>query len=91
MSTEDLAERKRRADARAKARAAKADTGKPKTLQELLKEGAGANRAAAAGIKCPKCGCPDSSVDYTRRRPGKVVRRRVCDHCDARFPTFETA
>ena len=34
-----------------------------------------------AGLECPDCGCRDLRVDYTRRGPGFITRRRRCRNC----------
>jgi DNA-directed RNA polymerase subunit RPC12/RpoP len=36
------------------------------------------------GIKCPRCGCRHLDVYDTRRRNGRVVRKRSCRHCGHR-------
>lgn len=49
------------------------------------------------GLECPKCGCPESRVYYTRRRRfiindkdhGGNFRRRVCAHCGHQYSTVE--
>ncbi len=54
--------------------------------------GAGSDRGPAAaddGLECRRCGCFDLPVYYTRRRPGKIVRSRVCAHCGQHCMTIE--
>lgn len=42
------------------------------------------------GIRCPKCRCPRTRVDYTRHKPGAMnVRRRTCELCGRQFITYE--
>jgi transcriptional regulator NrdR family protein len=42
------------------------------------------------GLQCPKCGGGRFRVIYTRRAPGnKLMRRRECWGCKARFTTWE--
>jgi transcriptional regulator NrdR family protein len=46
--------------------------------------------AEPRGLICPKCGCTQFDVIYTRARwGGKVVRRRECRHCGRRITTTE--
>lgn len=42
------------------------------------------------GVPCPKCGCCDTRVYYTRRRPRQVMRRRECRACGKKFTTRES-
>lgn len=48
-------------------------------------------RAAAKGLHCPACGCNDLAVWYTRHKAGVIVRVRRCQHCGAKFTTYERA
>ena len=41
------------------------------------------------GVKCRNCHCRDLRVIYTRKRLGKIMRRRECRHCGKRMTTFE--
>lgn len=41
------------------------------------------------GIACPKCGCRDFRVIYTRPRDRMIERRRECRHCGRRITTYE--
>lgn len=42
------------------------------------------------GIVCPRCGCTDFRVVYTRASWGnRIVRRRECRHCGRRVTTTE--
>ena len=41
------------------------------------------------GLVCRYCGCRHFYVVYTRQRPGKLMRRRQCRNCGARFTTWE--
>lgn len=49
------------------------------------------------GLECPKCGCPESRVYYTRRKAfvvngtnyGGNFRRRICTECGYEFSTVE--
>lgn len=42
------------------------------------------------GLECPRCGCKDLRVVYTKRKPGgKIMRRRECRHCGRRTTTWE--
>jgi transcriptional regulator NrdR family protein len=42
------------------------------------------------GLRCPKCGCENFSVIYTRRTwGGKIMRSRECRHCGRRVITYE--
>ena len=43
----------------------------------------------AVGLTCPECGHARSRVLYTRTRGGRIVRRRACHGCGARFTTWE--
>ncbi len=45
----------------------------------------------AQGIRCPKCGCADLRVYWTRPGEGTIRRVRKCRNCGQRVPTFETA
>lgn len=45
--------------------------------------------ATSGGIKCPECGCTDSHVYYSRRRPDFVRRVRQCSLCGRKFATQE--
>lgn len=50
-------------------------------------------------MDCPRCGHEETEVLWTRNRPcviqGKPAkryqRRRICENCEARFTTTETA
>ena len=42
-----------------------------------------------AGIRCPKCNCPRTTVAYTRHRKGGTFRVLTCDLCLKRFTTME--
>jgi len=42
------------------------------------------------GLACPRCGCQDLRVLYTRPAVGgRIRRRRRCRHCGYRFTTAE--
>ena len=42
------------------------------------------------GLRCRDCGRQDFRVIYTRpTRGGRLLRRRECRHCGARFTTCE--
>jgi len=49
------------------------------------------------GLNCPRCGCPESAVKWTRHKTftldgrlvGKTMRRRECEHCGCRFLSTE--
>lgn len=41
------------------------------------------------GPECRRCGCYDLPVYYTRKRAGKIVRRRICAHCGQAMTTVE--
>lgn len=42
------------------------------------------------GLVCPKCGCGQFFVVYTRpARDSKIVRSRECRHCGRRMITYE--
>jgi len=45
--------------------------------------------AAEPGLRCRKCGCRDLRVYYTRRKNGRIVRRRRCRHCGTLTTTTE--
>ena len=48
--------------------------------------------AGSIGINCPRCGCSDLRVYYTRRKPnGTIMRSRECRHCGRRIVTRERA
>ena len=47
------------------------------------------NGKSEPGIECRKCGCRHFYVIYTRKRLGKIMRRRQCRHCGKRVTTFE--
>jgi transcriptional regulator NrdR family protein len=47
--------------------------------------------AEKRGLICPKCGCADLRVMYTRHRVGVVLRARDCRHCGRRIITRERA
>lgn len=61
------------------------------------------NKPKANGVECPLCGCPESTVAWTRRRTlrikpygqqefkaiGAIVRARECAHCGYRFQSSE--
>lgn len=43
-----------------------------------------------AGMRCPACNCPRSTVYYTRQnQPQVTTRRRICQHCGRKFTTIE--
>ncbi len=44
---------------------------------------------ADVGIACPRCGCRDFRVIYTRPRERRLERRRECRHCGRRITTYE--
>lgn len=48
------------------------------------------HEAAPRGLVCPKCGCGDLRVLYTRYRPNRIVRVRKCQTCRHRAITHET-
>ena len=41
------------------------------------------------GVKCPECNCADMRVYRTIRHQDRIVRVRVCRHCDRRVTTYE--
>lgn len=42
------------------------------------------------GMRCPECGCRESSVEETRRTYGHRIRRlRQCARCKETWTTFE--
>lgn len=41
------------------------------------------------GIVCPRCGCRDWRVYYTRQRADAVLRSKVCRHCGMKIITNE--
>lgn len=43
------------------------------------------------GLECPACGCQHFNVIETRRRGGRIVRRRECRYCGKRLTTHERA
>ena len=44
------------------------------------------------GVRCPKCNCPRTTVDYLRHNIGQLNRRRrVCGNCGREFWTNERA
>jgi hypothetical protein len=44
------------------------------------------------GVRCPKCNCPRTTVDYTRHSIGqRNQRRRICGNCGHDFQTYEKA
>ena len=44
------------------------------------------------GVRCPRCNCARTRVDYTRHKPGGTnQRRRTCANCGREFVTWETA
>jgi hypothetical protein len=46
----------------------------------------------SCGVRCPKCNCPRTKVDYTRHSIGcRNLRRRTCENCGHQFPTYEKA
>lgn len=53
----------------------------PKSIREAMRP--------TIGLPCPKCGCCDTRVYYTRRRPKQIMRRRECRACGKRFTTRE--
>lgn len=59
-----------------------------RTAQQILSDGDGGDRR---GIECPKCGCAHYSVVYIRHRPGLVMRKKECRHCQNRIVTYERA
>lgn len=66
-------------DKRSRAKKAPAETPPPaKTKPE-----------AVAGVRCRKCNSALCPVHYTRHRPGKTVRKRICGHCGHEFVTYE--
>ena len=44
--------------------------------------------ADGSGIRCGNCGAPTGVFD-SRKKPGRVWRRRRCDECDAPQSTME--
>jgi len=45
---------------------------------------------ATVGVRCPKCNCADTRVNYTRHRAGAMnLRSRKCRNCGRVFPTYE--
>lgn len=55
---------------------------KPKTLAQM--RGDDSN-----GLKCPKCGCQNFRVDYTRNRKDGILRKRFCRNCGTALVTME--
>lgn len=43
----------------------------------------------SSGLECPKCGCHNFKVSYTRPKQGAIVRRRICRHCGGTLITWE--
>jgi len=43
----------------------------------------------AVGIVCPRCGCADLRVLNTRHAMGRIIRYRLCRHCERRVVTYE--
>lgn len=41
------------------------------------------------GLSCPRCGCSELPVHYTRKKYEKVVRLRKCANCGSRLLTAE--
>lgn len=41
------------------------------------------------GLECPKCGCRELRAYYTRKRPGHILRKRICRHCGREVTTHE--
>ncbi len=41
------------------------------------------------GLRCPDCGCMHLPVWYTRKRPDRIVRKRICRHCGRHVVTYE--
>jgi len=48
------------------------------------------NRGMVGGPQCPSCGDSHTDVYDSRRAPGTILRRRKCQKCAHRFPTWET-
>lgn len=46
-------------------------------------------RDRPAGLHCWNCGHAEFRVQYTRRRPDGIYRRRECLKCGKRFTTCE--
>lgn len=42
------------------------------------------------GLRCPECGCPESSVYRTTQKLDKIIRERICGNCKRQFLTRET-
>lgn len=47
------------------------------------------DEADEMGPECRRCGCVDLPVYYTRKRAGKIVRRRICANCGQGMTTVE--
>lgn len=41
------------------------------------------------GLTCPKCGCHNFRVDYTRARASGIMRKRFCRACNHPLVTIE--
>lgn len=60
-----------------------------KSLQELRQEGD--LEGDQGGLRCRRCGCCNFKVDYTRARPGLIMRKRICRSCGTHLVTHERA
>ena len=47
------------------------------------------SKTTQRGIECPRCGCRDFYVVYTRPRDHRIVRRKECRNCGRRVTTHE--
>ena len=47
------------------------------------------SQKASDGLVCPRCDCERLPVYYTRKRSGRIMRVRICDHCGTRLTTYE--
>lgn len=56
------------------------------SLGELRSAGAADN---PSGLTCPKCGCKNFRVDYTRNRSSGILRKRFCRQCNHPLVTIE--
>ena len=54
-----------------------------------LEDELGRGAESPGGIECPKCGCRDMKVLWTRPGHGRVRRRRQCRHCKKLLTTYE--
>jgi hypothetical protein len=58
-----------------------------RSLAELADAAAAAD--GAVGVRCPKCWCRDTRVEYTYDVDGGRRRKRMCRNCGGEFATTE--